>query len=73
VKILSKRFRLSTAQTLSLVTVGVVVAVVATSLAAIRVTLTKSAVEAAQYRIERSVKQLVAVAATSIARSRSLY
>ena len=72
-KILSKRFRLSTAQTLSLVTVGVVVAVVATSLAAIRVTLTRSAVEAAQYRVERSVKQLVAVAATAIGRSRSRY
>jgi PAS domain S-box-containing protein len=73
VKILGKRFRLSTAQTLSLVTVVVLVAVLAICLAAIRVTLTRSAVEAAQYRVERSVKQLAAVASTSITRSREHY
>ena len=72
-KILGKRFRLSTAQTLSLVTVVVLAAVLAICLAAIRVTLTRSSVEAAQYRVERSVKQLAAVAATNIARSRSHY
>jgi PAS domain S-box-containing protein len=73
VKILGKRFRLSTAQTLSLVTVVVLVAVLAICLAAIRVTLTRSAVEAAQYRIERSVKQLAAVAATSVAQRGAHY
>jgi PAS domain S-box-containing protein len=71
VKILGKRFRLSTAQTLSLVTVVVLVAVLAICLAAIRVTLTRSAVEAAQYRVERGVKQLAAVAAASVAQSRA--
>ena len=68
-----RRFRLSTAQTLSLVTIGVLVAVLAITLAAVRVTLTRSAVEAAQYRLERSVKQLVTVAATSIGQSRTRY
>jgi PAS domain S-box-containing protein len=73
VKILGKRFRLSTAQTLSLVTVVVVAAVLALSLAAVQVSLTRSAVEAAQYRVERSVKQLAAVAAANVAASRSHY
>ncbi|HET7552319.1 MAG TPA: ATP-binding protein [Gemmatimonadaceae bacterium] len=54
-------------------TVVVLVAVLAICLAAIRVTLTRSAVEAAQYRVERSVKQLAAVAAASVARSRAHY
>ena len=72
-KMLGKPFRLSTAQTLSLVTVVVLAAVLAICLAAIRVTLTRSAVEAAQYRVERSVKQLATVAATNIARSRAHY
>lgn len=72
-KILGKRFRLSTAQTLSLVTVVVVAAVLALCLAAVQVSLSRSAVEAAQYRVERSVKQLAAVAATNIASSRSHY
>ncbi len=72
-KILGKSFRLSTAQALSLVTAVVLVAVLAICLAAIRVTLTRSAVEAAQYRVERSVKQLAAVAATNIARNRSRF
>jgi PAS domain S-box-containing protein len=73
VKILGKSFRLSTAQALSLVTGIVLVAVLAICLAAIRVTLTRSAIEAAQYRVERSAKQLAAVAATSVARSRSSF
>jgi PAS domain S-box-containing protein len=73
VKILGKRFRLSTAQTLSLVTVLVVAAVLALCLAAVQVSLTRSAVEAAQYRVERSVKQLAAVAGTNVASSRSHY
>jgi PAS domain S-box-containing protein len=73
VKILGKSFRLSTAQALSLVTAVVLVAVLAICLAAIRVTLTRSAVEAAQYRVERGVKQLAAVAATSVAHSRSRF
>jgi PAS domain S-box-containing protein len=73
VKILGKRFRLSTAQTLSLVTIIVVVAVLAICLAAVRVTLTRSAIEAAQYRLERSVKQLAVVVATNVARRRSHY
>lgn len=72
-KLLGKRFRLSTAQTLSLVTVVVLVAVLAICLAAIRVTLTRSAVEAAQYRVERSVRQLAAVAATSVERGGTHY
>jgi PAS domain S-box-containing protein len=73
VKILGKSFRLSTAQALSLVTAIVLVAVLAICLAAIRMTLTRSAVEAAQYRVERSVKQLAAVAATGVAHSRSRF
>ncbi|HET7621487.1 MAG TPA: ATP-binding protein [Gemmatimonadaceae bacterium] len=72
-KILGKRLRLSTAQTLSLVTIVVVAAVLALCLAAVKVSLTRSAVEAAQYRVERSVKQLAAVAATNIANSRGHY
>ncbi len=72
-KILGKSVRLSTAQSLSLVTAVVLVAVLAICLAAIRVTLTRSAIEAAQYRVERSVKQLAAVAAASVAHSRSRF
>ncbi len=72
-KILGKSFRLTTAQALSLVTAIVLVAVLAICLAAIRVTLTRSAIEAAQYRVERSAKQLATVAATSVARSRSSF
>lgn len=73
VKIRGNSFRLSTAQALSLVTGVVLVAVLAICLAAIRVTLTRSAIEAAQYRVERSAKQLAAVAATSVAHSRSRF
>ncbi|HEU4585068.1 MAG TPA: ATP-binding protein [Gemmatimonadaceae bacterium] len=72
-KILGKSFRLSTAQALSLVTAVILVAVLGICLAAIRMMLTRSAIEAAHYRVERSAKQLAAVAATNVEHSRSRF
>jgi PAS domain S-box-containing protein len=58
--------RLSMAQTLSLVTTLVVVAVLTTALAITSVTLTRSAREVAQDRMTRGVTQLASVSAASI-------
>ncbi len=65
--------RLSTAQTLSLVTLGVVLAVLGTAMVVVWVTLTRSAVDLEQDRIERSVKQLVSVTVTGLRQARPRY
>lgn len=65
--------RLSTAQTLSLVTLGVVIAVLGTAMIVVWVTLTRSAVAVEQDRIQRSVKQLVAVTVNGLVQARPRY
>jgi len=65
--------RLSTAQTLSVVTTAVVLAVLAIAVIAVWITLTRSAIETAQQRLTGSVKQLASVAATNIRQSRPRY
>src|SRR5438552_1165043 len=55
---LRSRPRFSTAQTLSLVTAGVVVAVLAAAIVVVRVTLTQSVVPAAQENLNATVTRL---------------
>lgn len=65
--------RLSTAQTLAVVTTAVVLAVLATAVIAVWITLTRTAIETAQQRLTGSVKQLASVASTNIRQSRARY
>src|SRR5690242_5384020 len=62
--------RLSTAQTLSLVTAGIVLVVLATAVIAVRHALTQSALDSAQDRLDRSVRQLAAVSASNLRATR---
>ncbi|MEO7084135.1 MAG: HAMP domain-containing sensor histidine kinase [Gemmatimonadaceae bacterium] len=67
------RPHLSTAETLTLVTVGVVVAVLATALTVIWLTLRNAAINTAQDRVNRSVHQLATVSATTVRQSQARY
>ena len=67
------RRRLSTAQILSLLTGGIVLAVLTAAVAITRVTLSRSAVEVAQDRMTRAVRQLATVSATGLRQSQSRY
>jgi PAS domain S-box-containing protein len=62
--------RLSTAQTLSLVTAGIVLVVLATALVVVRHALTQSALDSAQDRLDRSVRQLATVTASNMRATR---
>lgn len=64
---------MSTAQALSLVTAGIVLVVLAMSLAAVRYTLAQSALDSAQDRVQRSVRQLATVSAANIRTGRARY
>jgi hypothetical protein len=65
--------RLSTAQTLSLVTAGIVLVVLVTALVVVRHALTQAALDSAQDRLDRSVRQLANVTATNVRTSRARY
>lgn len=58
--------RLSTAQILSMFTAGIVLVVLIVGIAATWLVLTRSAIDAAQARLDGSVRQLASVAATAI-------
>jgi PAS domain S-box-containing protein len=65
--------RLSTAQTLSLITAGIVLVVLAAALVVVRHALTQSALDSAQDRLDRSVRQLTAVTASNMRATRLRY
>ena len=60
-----RRFSLSTGQTLSILTAGLVLAVLAVGVAVTWVTLRRDAIETAQDRVTRGVRQLATVSATA--------
>ncbi len=60
------RTRLTTAQSLALATAAAVVVVLATAIAVVWVTLTQSALQAAQDGLNRSVRQLVSITVSGV-------
>ena len=68
-----RRFSLSTGQTLSILTAGLVLAVLAVGVAVTWVTLRRDAIETAQDRVTRGVRQLATVSATAFHASQPRY